>query len=975
MGRKDLNISVQEPSSASGALAELETFAAAELERRRSTSVYDPTPEEEAFDKNYQAAERLHLWWRRMLQLRRTAGLAKKASKAFAVLATVALLGRIRSGALFAVIAALGAQLAAFAAEARPPFAAARAALRGRELQGATAAVLSCLPRDEALAAQPHSARGPRSLLSATIIAAYPQEVLVDEPESPSSAVAAAALEGFEARLLRCAAGLLVASLRALCAAVPALEEGEAPGSMGRFRGALGGVRFSRRLFAHAFLKWKYADAERLAAALDADAERLAAALVQPYAGAYAAGAAAGTAGDLRLQAMVEAQLEQYRTAMKTLIGAERALQTLQEVEVAVEADLAAAAAAQSASAEAEAQQRGSSSSARPGAAAAASPRASDGGGGGAAAAPNGGGSGGATARRMLGANERLAHELMLDPNLRLGTTSDAVDASGIRLTVASAAAAAAAAGGGSGGGGGGADEPLEQRIAHTMHRLFWESVAAKQKAGAQSAESEGRLVDSLSPAVMEAEAPADVRVGARVQARVGSAYYKAAVQRVTWLDDDGDAAAAGDADAQPYFDLLYEDGHAEARVPFVRLRRRGDALHVEPLQALLEEPSREEVSAKLCALTPSRADLNAETRAALDASLLGQMAAQGALDSTTMANLIRFIGQRIMALQAPARVPATQAWLQRFNDDMAAAASSGDPGAPVRLLPRIFEFVFARIDEVRQDAANAHVAVLVPYLQQHGVEYERDKFNERLSAGEVTLERTKAWLSSTVRALPQGAIAQLLRGDRAPLHDLVHRGLVALAQDRALSPNTLPETLSMDAQRIQAVGAEADCIAIAAAMLVLMRQVLSRQQVTCSGSSLARLQSRLSALMRGGGTPLQQLEEEVVAAAKEACAAADAALSSQEEAGLRGLLQQCSAPSNAVVDVFKGRVGHALVGYLGGGGMKDIADRQGMGAFAEDLGSVAARLKSLAVHNLKVHEARYSTLVLEAAAQQQPRS
>eukprot|EP00611_Tribonema_gayanum_P022791 TRINITY_DN4658_c0_g1_i3.p1 TRINITY_DN4658_c0_g1~~TRINITY_DN4658_c0_g1_i3.p1 ORF type:complete len:286 (-),score=105.10 TRINITY_DN4658_c0_g1_i3:284-1141(-) len=276
---------------------------------------------------------------------------------------------------------------------------------------------------------------------------------------------------------------------------------------------------------------------------------------------------------------------------------------------------------------------------------------------------------------------------------------------------------------------------------------------------------------------------------------------------------------------------------------------------------------------------------------------------------------------------------------------------------------------------QVRQDAANAHVAMLVPYLQQHGVEYERDKFNERLSAGEITLERTKAWLSSTVRALPQGAVTQLLRGDRAPLHDLVHRGLVALVQDRALSPDTLPETLSMDAQRIQAVGAEADCIAIAAAMLVLMRQVLSRQQVTCSGSSLARLQSRLSALMRGGGTPLQQLEEEVVAAAKEACAAADTALSSQEEAGLRGLLQQCSTPSNAVVDVFKGRVGHALVGYLGGGDMKDIADRQGMGAFAEDLGSVAARLKSLAVHNLKVHEARYSTLVLEAAAQQQPRS
>jgi hypothetical protein len=61
-----------------------------------------------------------------------------------------------------------------------------------------------------------------------------------------------------------------------------------------------------------------------------------------------------------------------------------------------------------------------------------------------------------------------------------------------------------------------------------------------------------------------------------------------------------------------------------------------------------------------------------------------------------------RFIGGRIVELQAPARVPPTQAWLQRYHADLAAAAGAGDPGATVRLLPRIFEFIFARIDEVR---------------------------------------------------------------------------------------------------------------------------------------------------------------------------------------------------------------------------------------------------------------------------------
>jgi hypothetical protein len=69
-----------------------------------------------------------------------------------------------------------------------------------------------------------------------------------------------------------------------------------------------------------------------------------------------------------------------------------------------------------------------------------------------------------------------------------------------------------------------------------------------------------------------------------------------------------------------------------------------------------------------------------------------------------------RFVAGRILTLQAPARVEATQAWLQQFELQMAAAAAtssssssstSADTAAAVRMLPSIFEFVFARIDEV----------------------------------------------------------------------------------------------------------------------------------------------------------------------------------------------------------------------------------------------------------------------------------
>ena len=63
----------------------------------------------------------------------------------------------------------------------------------------------------------------------------------------------------------------------------------------------------------------------------------------------------------------------------------------------------------------------------------------------------------------------------------------------------------------------------------------------------------------------------------------------------------------------------------------------------------------------------------------------------------------VRFVTGRVIALQAPARTAATQAWLGSFETAMLNAVALGnkDPAAPAALLPSIFEFVFARIDEV----------------------------------------------------------------------------------------------------------------------------------------------------------------------------------------------------------------------------------------------------------------------------------
>lgn len=59
----------------------------------------------------------------------------------------------------------------------------------------------------------------------------------------------------------------------------------------------------------------------------------------------------------------------------------------------------------------------------------------------------------------------------------------------------------------------------------------------------------------------------------------------------------------------------------------------------------------------------------------------------------------------------------------------MEAAAASGDASAVIHLLPRVFEFVFAQMEEIKRDSANAHIRLIAPYLARHGAAYERAKF------------------------------------------------------------------------------------------------------------------------------------------------------------------------------------------------------------------------------------------------------
>eukprot|EP00903_Cladosiphon_okamuranus_P008385 g8062.t1 len=996
-------------------------------------------------------------------------------------------------------------------------------ALQNPDIQRAVAKALSVVPRDEGLIAMPRASRSTRAVLSSLMIVYHPDEVLVTEDggsgaeaASASEALSAAAsaassttppsptrmgmgagtsAEGVDnaathepgggngnqnkaqkmdpvAAALRNASALLLASIKAVTASLGPVVAGET-GARKTLEVRLSVLRLCRRYFAVSLVTWK-----------DKDAQRVAAQVVQPYARAYAMRLTAVSQGDERVAEMVQGQLDQYRRALEHLIGHERASNSLQEVELAVKADLSLSlesnqqTPATPAAAPGPADSSPSSSSSPPSpatvsgaavaaadidgslpknssssraaaiggdsAAKAATACATAGAGGGAGSGWGGGGDYRLPDGRLgrLLANERLAHEILVNPDFQIpGNEED--DGANFASSP---------------------EEELARRFKDVMRRIFWDrftqsllpppdttDTSMTGSSSTSSAEVAGGSGDALEEKEGDAGVEVEVlglprlRVGSKVHARYGSergSYYVATVLAVVVKHNNNNdssekasqsrspsqgsgsgsgvlngaagaaadgvgegvgAAAKGWGGCGVFVDIRYdEDGMVERDVPVSRLKKRDDPLDFGPLLALLGE-----VREELVSLTPNNAVLVGEVRAVLSKERLAELLQdKGSLDARQLQRFVGFIASRIHALQAPVREAGARNWLEGFNAKMEVAAASGDMSAVIHLLPRAFEFVFAQMEEIKRDSANAHIRLIAPYLARHGAAYERAKFEARLSEGTASLDLTRAWLSSAVKGFlsadtgeggdrdagERARRAKGLRDGREELHkSVLQQAFVGLLRSpvRLDGPEAaatiLPETFGGDGGRLASARDDVDRVTLVATLCVLLRQVLARLRIGCPALAMAALQGRTCSLLKQEGVNLPQIVEECVATARRLAVAAVSASasstssSSKEETAaeglpaadkesLRSLLMSSADPSNEVFRVFFKRVLLALKGMVAGGDAAEVCERNGMQSFVDELRPAGARLQRLFAHNVKVYAGYYGPMVIEVA-------
>lgn len=142
----------------------------------------------------------------------------------------------------------------------------------------------------------------------------------------------------------------------------------------------------------------------------------------------------------------------------------------------------------------------------------------------------------------------------------------------------------------------------------------------------------------------------------------------------------------------------------------------------------------------------------------------------------------------------------------------------------------KALSFLYGRLNAIRVDFTNARLRLIAPFIQNHGINYERNIMRERLQSGDITLKSTRAWLKESMLLLIKdfpGLIQQVAQGARSP--EVYASAVVNLIGNKELS---MPETFLLDTHRIRNMRAQYQRLVFYAVVLVTVKNSVGNSAV-----------------------------------------------------------------------------------------------------------------------------------------------
>lgn len=527
--------------------------------------------------------------------------------------------------------------------------------------------------------------------------------------------------------------------------------------------------------------------------------------------------------------------------------------------------------------------------------------------------------------------NDKLAHEMVLDPNFTLPPATMA------RVVL----------------GGQGDDNDLnnrtpQQQQAEAFHRAMLNTIADRLIA----CTAESTLRRGESPQI-------DQRVYvAQPDSQPG--YYSADVQVV---HDDGT------------IDVVYAaDKTKEERVSPDRLRRAEDPIDYQMLLGLLVEQKD-----RIASLTPSRADMRQQLEDAVDVQLLKGMLENNAMKAQDMLKLQGFLISRVMDLQAPARVEATRQWWESYRQECSSCHTFQQL---LPHLPKFFEHMMAYIEEITRDTANYLLSTVAPTLRSIGPDYERKKFDDALAAGKLSEQLTTQWLqkqTSAIDAVNERLAAsnlaavqaeQLRREDAGAVRRVCAIAFADLLQAdiRLDTPQAaaqiLPETFLFDGIRLARIRDLIDRVSVVSALHLSCKQFLLGRGYSVNGEYDSQFFSRMDVILRRPDPSFDDIFWECVRYVRKGFEDSHAAFSQDDQAQLKQAVKGATEPNNHILQLFMRRCFQLLVRALLGEPTAQQLRQLSLTNAADTIQEMTQQASLLFQHNMRVHIVRYAKII-----------
>lgn len=170
-----------------------------------------------------------------------------------------------------------------------------------------------------------------------------------------------------------------------------------------------------------------------------------------------------------------------------------------------------------------------------------------------------------------------------------------------------------------------------------------------------------------------------------------------------------------------------------------------------------------------------------------------------------------------------------------------------------VDLFAKRVNSIFEVLDVLLLDSANFHLAMSIPKLLPEAISYEQKKFQEDLTSGVMTLNKTKHLLNSQMSELRLEAALRDPEEIGLPSEMLSpHRIFITTLARLLTSSEDLPETLVLDHTRLACYRADFLRIIKTTAYLMTARNLMTSKQRNLNLLTWTSLQDRLSILLCG---------------------------------------------------------------------------------------------------------------------------